>query len=152
MHHRKFAEVTGKFFALFQKHSLDFLANLYTKKLHAFFLFSTMPAALTNRWHIDITVTHFENLERICFGKNMSVTWSTPSTDGFLTCFRKHIVPSTWRGKATSTESFSHCLLGRKKNQNRKSLVPSDCLSHFQWNYAMFPICGYTDFYLQLFQ
>ena len=44
--------------------------------------FSILPTAMTNKWHFDITVTQFENLERNCIGYICFMTWSIHITDG----------------------------------------------------------------------
>ena len=57
-----------------------------------------MPDALTNRWHADISVAHFRNLERIHMEtsvRDMELHMFTPKTDGFLTRFREHMTSST---------------------------------------------------------
>ena len=79
---------------------------------------------MTTRWHFDRTVTQREILERNRHHKHLFVIWSTLKTDGFLTRFREHRVPSTWRRKISCSENISVPVslplkIKAKRNQNR---------------------------------
>ena len=54
-----------------------------------------------------------------------NVNTCTPKTDGFLTCFREHMVPSTWRRLIHVLKKFSHGLFKAKgiKKQIRYRLL-----------------------------
>ena len=92
--------------ASFRKHYLDLLALSPLKIL-------SLPTGLTHQMVVDTYETFDENLERI-FSENICPTYEkytrSQKTDVFLTCFREHMVPSTWRGKVTRTEIVSHDL------------------------------------------
>ena len=81
-----------------------------------------------------------------------------PITDGFLTCFRDHGIPSTCRGKILGLKNFSHALLGifRMKPKgirivvNRYFYSPKEVYTsnlrglleiHCYMLYSVFPVC-----------
>jgi len=84
---------------------------------------------------VDTYETFDENLERI-FSENICPTYEkytrSQKTDVFLTCFREHMVPSTWRGKVTRTDNVSHDLRLWTRNKNsdryREFLVCIYCI------------------------
>ena len=105
---------TSKNNASLRKHYLDFLAFSPLEKL-------SLPTGLTHQmvcWHIR--EMRWESRTNL-FGKHLPNIWSytsTHSTHVFLTCFREHMVPSTWRGKVTRTDNVSHDLRLWTRNKN----------------------------------
>ena len=78
----------------------------------------TLPDGLTTRWHVDCSVTCDGNLERIdaeniCPWQKCQHVYT--ETDGFLTRFREHMVPSTWRRYGRIENFQSQSLQKRNK-------------------------------------
>ena len=101
--------------ASFRRHYLDFLALFPLRNF-------TLPDGLTTRWQVDCYVTSVGNLERINSENicpDIKLYACIPKTDVFLTRFREHMIPSTWRRKIHELKiSVAVCwILQSKRNK-----------------------------------